>query len=258
MCYPSDHGSGVYIPNWAMWLVLELEEYYFDRGGDRDFVMAFKDKIYKLIRFFEDFENSDGLLEKLKSWVFVEWSMANKLVQDISFPSNMIYVRMLEAAGRLYDDAALVEKSAKLKDVIRQRSFDGTFFVDNEVYKDGVLVSSGERTETCQYYAFFTGVATPETYPELWKKLVEEFGPDRAEKGLYPQIYPSNAFIGNYLRLILLQEQGLNEQVLSECKGYFYYMAQRTGTLWEYISDHASCNHGFASYAACLIQNAEK
>ena len=258
MCYPSDHGSGVYIPNWAMWLVLELEEYYFDRGGDKDLVMAFKEKIYKLIRFFTEFENSDGLLEHLKSWIFIEWSMANKLVRDISFPSNMIYARMLEAAGRLYDDAALVEKSAKLKDVIRQRSFDGTFFVDNEVYKDGVPVSSGERTETCQYYAFFTGVATPETYPELWKKLVEEFGPDRAEKGLYPQIYPSNAFIGNYLRLILLQEQGLNEQVLSECKGYFYYMAQRTGTLWEYISDHASCNHGFASYAACLIQNAEK
>ena len=258
MDYPCDHLNSVYIPNWAMWLVLELEEYLYDRGGDREFVMAFKDKIYKLIRFFEDFENTDGLLEKLKSWVFVEWSMANKLVQDVNFPSNMLYARMLEAAGRLYDDAALMDKAAKLKDVIRQRSFDGTFFVDNEVYKDGVLVSSGERTETCQYYAFFTKTATPETYPELWKKLVEEFGPDRVEKGVYPEIYPANAFIGNYLRLILLQDRGLNEQVLSECKGFFNYMAERTGTLWEYISDHASCNHGFASYAACLIQNAEK
>ena len=256
MNYPSDHLNHTYIPNWAMWLVLELEEYFFDRGGEKGFVMAFKDKIYKLIRFFERYENSDGLLEKLDSWIFIEWSMANKLVRDISFPSNMLYARMLEAAARLYDDPALTAKAAKLKDVIRKRSFNGEFFVDNEVYKDGVPVSSGERTETCQYYAFFTGTATPETYPELWEKLVKEFGPDRKNSGTYPDVHPANAFIGNYLRLILLQDNGLQEQVLRECKGYFYYMAQRTGTLWEYISDHASCNHGFASYAACLIQNA--
>jgi len=27
MCYPSDHNDGCYIPNWAMWFVIELEEY---------------------------------------------------------------------------------------------------------------------------------------------------------------------------------------------------------------------------------------
>ena len=27
MCYPADHYNGNFIPNWAMWLVLELEEY---------------------------------------------------------------------------------------------------------------------------------------------------------------------------------------------------------------------------------------
>ena len=29
-------------------------------------------------------------------------------------------------------------------------------------------------------------------------------------------------------------------------------MAERTGTLWEYVSDWKSCNHGCASYAAAL------
>jgi hypothetical protein len=28
---------------------------------------------------------------------------------------------------------------------------------------------------------FFFGVATPERYPELWKRLTEQFGPKRVE-----------------------------------------------------------------------------
>ena len=52
--------------------------------------------------FFTQFENSDGLLEKLKSWVFVEWSDANKYVQDVNYPSNMLYAAALNAAGKLY------------------------------------------------------------------------------------------------------------------------------------------------------------
>ncbi len=257
MCYPSDHKKDSFIPNWAMWLILELED-RLARVGDRDFILQFKKRTYDLIDFFKQYENADGLLEHLPSWVFVEWSKANDLVQDINFPSNMLYARMLEAAAHIFDDATLFAKAAALKETIRTRSFDGKFFVDNEVYANGKPVSTGERTEVCQYYAFFTGVATPETYPALWQTMVEDFGPQRAETGKYPQIYPANAFIGNYLRLMLLEENGLYAQMLTEIKGYFYYMAQRTGTLWEHISTQASCIHGFASYAVHFIRVAEQ
>lgn len=257
MCYPSDHYNGSFIPNWAMWLVLELED-RLDRVGDRDFILQFRKRVYDLIDWCKQYENADGLLERLPGWVFVEWSKANDLVQDINFPSNMLYARMLEAAARLFDDAALFKKAAKLKETVRARSFDGEFFVDNEVYENGKPVSTGERTEVCQYYAFFTGVATPEAYPALWKTMVEDFGPQRAETGKHPQIYPANAFIGNYLRLMVLEDNGLYAQLLSEIKGYFYYMAQRTGTLWENIGANASCIHGFASYAVHFIRVAEQ
>ena len=119
-------------------------------------------------------------------------------------------------------------------------------------------MSTGNRSETCQYYAFFTGVATIEEYPELWNKLLTEFGPERIQKGLYPEIWPSNAFIGNFLRLELLLREGKYQQLLDECVGYFEYMADRTGTLWENQTDNASCNHGFTSYAAVFILEAEK
>ncbi len=257
MCYPSDHYNGSFIPNWAMWLVVELED-RLHRVGDRDFILAFRKRVYDLIDWCKQYENADGLLEKLPGWIFVEWSMANELVQDINFPTNMMYARMLDAAANIFEDEALAKKAAALKETIRTRSFDGTFFVDNEVYEGDTPVSTGERTEACQYYAFFTGVATPETYPELWKTMVEDFGPDREKTGKYPEIYPANAFIGNYLRLMLLEENGLYAQMLAEIKGYFYYMAERTGTLWEHISTQASCIHGFASYAMHFIRVAEE
>lgn len=42
-------------------------------------------------------------------------------------------------------------------------------------------------------------------------------------------------------------------RLTDECVKYFYKMAERTGTLWEHNSPHASCIHGFASYAAIWL-----
>ena len=101
MCYPADHYDGIFIPNWAMWFVLQLAEYA-DRSGDRELVESLRPRVLKLLEYFRQFENQDGLLEKLPSWVFVEWSQANKFVQDVNYPSNMLYAGMLDAADRLY------------------------------------------------------------------------------------------------------------------------------------------------------------
>ena len=252
MCYPADQYDGNFIPNWAMWFVVELADYQM-RSGDMELAQKLKKRVYDLVHYFIPFENEFGLLEKLDQWVFVEWSKANDLVQDVNYPTNMLYSLMLRTIGNLYVDPALVEKGEKVARTIRQRSFDGCFFVDNELRENGVLRLTGERTETCQYYAFFCEVATPDSHPGLWKMMTEEFGPNRLKKGLHLDIYPSNAFIGNYLRLDTLTRYELKEQCLEEIEGYFLAMAEKTGTLWENMTDYASCNHGFASYAAYLI-----
>jgi alpha-L-rhamnosidase len=70
---------------------------------------------------------------------------------------------------------------------------------------------------------------------------------------VYPTVHKSNAFIGNYLRLIILLQNGEKARISSECVDYFYYMAKRTGTLWEHDDSYASLNHGFASYVANLL-----
>jgi len=255
MCYPADHYDGRFIPNWAMWFVVELEE-YLARSGDREMVDALEPRVMGLLDYFERFENEDGLLEKLESWVFVEWSRANDFVQDVSYPSNMLYAQVLTAAGRMYDKPELIEKAGRIRAVVREQSFDGEFFVDNAVRKDGKLEVTNNHSEICQYYAFFFDVASPGTHGQLRDKLMEQFGPQRQRTRAYPQVWPANSFVGNYLRLELLSRYGRVRQLKEELIYYFLHMAETTGTLWEHKGATGSCNHGFASHVAhCLYRD---
>ncbi len=253
MCYPADHNECSFIPNWAMWFVIQLEE-YLARSGDRATIEALRPRVLALLDFLSKYKNSDGLLEKLPSWVFIEWSRSNELVQDVSYPSNMTYAEALSCAARLYRLPELEAEAQTIRETIRKQSFNGAFFVDNATRRpDGSLAIGTEATETCQYYAFFFRTATPALYPRLWKTLVDDFGPRRRHANKHPAIAFSNAFIGNYLRLELLSREGLAAQILAESKGYFLHMVDQTGTLWENDSPSDSCCHGFASHAAHIL-----
>ena len=78
------------------------------------------------------------------------------------------------------------------------------------------------------------------------------------KEGAYPGVHGANAFTGNYLRLDLLYENGLRDQVLRETDGYYSEMMKLTGTLWENNVNnlYASCNHGFASHVCRWLLNA--
>ena len=252
MCYPADHNDGVFIPNWSLWFILQVENYA-RNGGDQQLVASLEPRIKNLLGYFSNFENEDGLLEKLDSWVFVEWSRANDFIQDVSYPTNMLYSAALKCAGQLYDNNEWLSKSDKVREAILQQSYNGEFFVDNAMREEGKLKVTNNTTEACQYYAFFFNVATPETHPELWKKIVGEFGPNRDDKVVYPDVFRANAFIGNYLRMDILSRYDLQGQLIAEIQDYFYYMADLTGTLWENMQSHASCNHGFSSYIGYIL-----
>ena len=253
MCYPADHYDGSFIQNWAMWFIIQIDDYA-RRGGDPALIARLEPRIEKLLGYFEKFENEDGLLEKLDKWVFVEWSKANDFVQDVNYPTNMLYSAALEKAGTLYHNDAWLKKAERIKQTILKQSFNGTFFADNAVRgQDGKLQVTNNTTEVCQYYAFFFNIATPETHPALWKKLITDFGPNRDDKVTYPNVYRANAFIGNYLRMDILSRYGLQAQLVDEIQDYFYGMARQTGTLWEHMLSSASCNHGFASYVGHVL-----
>ncbi|MBE7091828.1 MAG: hypothetical protein E7365_01420 [Clostridiales bacterium] len=260
MCYPSDIlntdddiDKRAFIPNWAMFLVVELEEYV-KRTGDTGIIELARQRFYELEDYFKQFINGDGLLEKLNGWVFLEHSQANVWVQDVNFPSNMMYYAMLKAMARMYNDHDLDVKAEGIKETIKKLSFNGKFFRDHQIYDGtGKKVIPEDITEVCQYYAFFSGVATKEEYPELLEIIAKDFGAGHKCEKTHPGVYPANAFIGNYLRMEVLSFNGYRKQVINEIKDYFDYMAIRTGTLWESDTTRSSCNHGFASHVIRFI-----
>ena len=171
----------------------------------------------------------------------------------------MIWAAALEAVAELYDDPALSEKAAAMKKAIRELAWNGEFFEDNAVRdENGKLTRTGHLTETCQYYAFYFDVITREDYADLFERMLTKFGPKRDVKAVYPNVYPSNAIVGNYLRLELLLRFGYKDNVLKECRDFFSNMADLTGTLWEHSNLSCSLNHGFASMAAVYIDECMK
>jgi len=249
-CFPSEHSSKLYIPNWAMWLVVELKD-YLTRTGDRELIDVAKERVYKLVKFFDKYVNEYGLLENLESWVFIEWSVCNTkpYIKGVNFPSNMLFAYMLDAIYDLYGDIEFKERAEKIKKTVKELSFNGEFFVDNAVRKRGKLKRVDKHvSETCQYYALFTNIECDKAFKD---NIIKEFGPKRTTA--YPKIGKSNMFIGNYLRLLWLKDIGENERVLSESVDYFYNMAKTTGTLWEHNKPHASCNHGFTAVIAVIL-----
>jgi alpha-L-rhamnosidase len=252
MCYPADHPNGLFIPNWALWFVLQLEEYV-RRGGDRTMSEALHAKVMGVFKYFDRFRNPDGLLEGLDGWVFVDWSKANDFTAGVSYPTNMLYAGALDSAARLYGCPRLAREAEAVRAVVRHQSFDGRFFADNAVRQEGRLTRTRNRSEACQYYAFFFGVATPRSHPALWKVLRSNFGPCPAREGASADVHRGDVLVSWFLRLDLLSRYGQFAQVLAEVKKYFLPMAKRTRTLWELSRPIGSCNHGFSSHVAQIL-----
>ena len=252
MLYPDDHYSGKFIPNWAMWLYIELDD-YLTRSGDRAMIDAYKEKAMALYEYFCDFENEYGLLENLKSWVFVEWSKSNDYTNGVSFPTNMLYSGYLLALYRMYGDERLKEKAEKIKAEINRLSFNGNFYEDHALRENGALVLKGHITETCQYYAFYFDVATKETRPALYQTLFHDFLDKEIRDKKYAYVAPSNMFIGDILRLDYLHKNGENKKAVEECIDLFGRMVEKTGTLWEFEGPVASCCHAFAAVCVCWL-----
>lgn len=258
MCYPAAHQNGEYIPNCAMWYAIIACEYC-KKSGDAAFAEKIREQVYGIVRFFKKYENEYSLLESLDSWVFVEWSQANSrdFVCGVNFPTNMMYMRVLEDVAALYGDVDLEEKAKKMKYAIAQLSFNGEFFEDNRVRNEqGELCRTGNVSEACQYHAFYFGIASRDSHPALYGKLLKDFVPDRDRSTVYPKIDKANIITGVMMRESVLAEDGHLEQVLCEVKKVFGMMASLTGTLWEHVNEFASCNHGCASYAAYIIVRA--
>lgn len=250
MCYPAEvSNENGYIPNWILWYVLELEDYE-KRTGDVEFIRQHRQRIRDILDFFSGYENELGLLENLQGWVFIEWSRATDFVDGINFPTNMLYADALRAAGTILQDPSLLKRSEQVRETVFKMSFNGTVFIDNALRVDGKIVPTDNCSELCQIFAQYFGLA-PDS-----RTFAENFYSGFAHCGY--TVCPSALFIGGVLRLMCLYKMERYDLVLHECEERFFPMAERTGTIWEFFDEQASCNHGFGSVIGKLIYDSAK
>ena len=260
MCYPSNvPKEGRFIPQWNMWYILEVEEYLTNRSPDTDKEL-FRKSVFGILSFLQKYENEDGLLERLPEWNFVEWSKANEWVYDVNYPTNFLYSEVLDAVYRLYGDASLKDKAGLVRETAKKLSFNGEVFEDNAVRdENGKLKNTGNISETNQYYAILFGKADTEKaeYKALKEHILDGF--KEFEKKCDGEKYTSvNAFIGFYLRMMVLLKMKEKSLLIGDIENFFYHMAKTTGTLWEYKDGIGSRDHGFASFVAYIIDEAAK
>lgn len=252
MCYPADTSN--FIPNWAMWYVVELEDYFL-RSNDIEMIEQSRSNVYKILDFFKPFENEFSFLENLTGWVFVEWSKANDFVKHINIPSNILYYGMLMCVGRLYDDKELVLKAEKLKKNILRFAYNGKYFCDQLIRENDRLKLTENYTETCQYYAFYFDVADNKNFARLYDTMFSKLGFSGNERKS-GDLHPANAFIGKYLCMLYLTKRGRIHLHIDEIKSYLKKMSDRSQTLWELDQSTSSCCHGFAAVVGNVIATA--
>lgn len=261
MCYPADHPDGNFIPQWSMWFILELGE-AFDRSSEIS-PSIYKRLCYDLLGFFERYENTDGLLEDLPGWNFIEWSKANDWVRNVNYPTNMLYAKTCSLIGNWYDDELLIKKSKRIGKQILKYSFDGKLFHDHAIRDENMtLVLCDDKSEVCQYYAilFLNIDVTQSRFAYLYDLIIHKFSMMKNTPynvmidGKENIIEPANAIMGNYLRMDILFNLHRYKLLKEEILEVFKPMAYDTGTLWEYDTKKNSLNHGFASYAGVIIK----
>lgn len=253
MCYPSDpHQNNKFIPQWDMWYVLQVCDYLTNRNPDAD-KSVFEPTVFGVTDFLAKYENNLGLLEKLPSWNFIEWSTANTWTEDINFPTNMLYAGLLENVAAVYGKPELKAKADSIRQIVCDMAFDGEVFADNATKNpDGTYTRTKNVSEACQYYTLlFGGIDTDdEKYSALMEHVRKGFSDfDKGDR----EFCPINAFIGLYLRMNVLSNLGYDDIIMKDVDGFFGAMCDKTGTLWECKEPVGSLDHGFASYVATVL-----
>ena len=258
MCYPSDpHDDNKFIPQWNIWYVLEVCEYLNERRPDAD-KEIFRPSVMGVVNFLQKYENSDGLLERLPSWNFVEWSAANTWVYDVNYPTNFLYSAMLEAVAKTFGYKELLAKVDNIRIQTVKKSFNGEFFVDHAVKNaDGEYINEKHISEACQYYAvLFGGIdLNRHQYSVLKANIINDFEKIDAKDYSFCR---RNAFIGLYLRINTLMNMNEGQALSKTINTFCYQMCRITGTLWEYKDGIGSLDHGFASYVALALPIADE
>ncbi|MFC3800075.1 alpha-L-rhamnosidase C-terminal domain-containing protein [Cohnella sp. GCM10012308] len=257
VCYPSGFANqGCFIPNWPLFLILELDEYVC-RSGDTRMLADYRLTVENLLGQFAPYENEAGLLENLPGYVFVEWSSANleAYKSPVSVATNALYAHVLQRAGEIYRTPAWTDKADRLRRILPGTSFAGSWYADSlKRDSEGGLIPGPLFSEAVQYYVLTFAASERDARPETVRRLIEAHGPAAPQLASDVMLARAGVFIGYFLRFDLLARWGEHRRLLREMKALFSHMIDNgPGTLWEHTSSSDSVCHGFAAHASVWL-----
>ena len=259
--YPA--GKGSHLPNWTMFLILQLHEFY-RRTGDRGFIDRYATRVAEIAAQLARHEDAEGVLNRLPGRIFVDGSTAplpEYFHQPISMPTNALYARMLECIDELYGRPPLRAKALRIRTRLRQ-AYAGIrtdrpaqFLSDSLQRAEGGPLSRGKlASEAAQYYAGWLGIASPAEHPAIFKALFEQHGPCPERLVDDPKVLRSDHFAALPVRFEVLAANAEFERLLREVRYLYSRMIDEgPGTLWEGMADTGSVCQGFASHAGVWL-----
>ena len=142
----------------------------------------------------------------------------------------------------------------------KKRKFDlftmYPYLADSLIMENGELKEKQVYSEAAQYYYFWTGLLDVEDARDLWKILLEEWGPapTRFRGTAHLKVGSCGIFFGYMIRFELLSRYGEVQLLEKEMKRLCgYMMDQEPGTFWETLSGTDSRNHGFGSHFGVVL-----
>lgn len=212
-------------------------------SGDTEFMRTMLPVIRRNLAAFDDWRNSEGLLETKAIpavWLFFDYTDIR--TDGISVALNAVYARTLDEAARLErvaGDTAHADQFAKLASQVRNalnRYCPGESFYPDVLLRNdkNELVASREASETTQYFVMWNGVPSPERLRRMWHALRDDFAPTPLKTSQSIQGLARAALYPFPQRLEVSAQLGDHAALLRDIKAMFLPMAETPpGTLWE-------------------------
>ncbi len=251
--YPSNIDTAM--PTWSMYFIIQLHDYLY-MSGDTALVEAFRERALALKEFYDGFTNEEGLLENIKGWLFIDWSISNNVeyLNPVSLGINAIYSYCLKLIGEMYEAEECTIASKRIAERIKSFKAENGFYPDR-LFRDekGKLKADDKYTSACQYYCrFFLDNDIETEYDEI-EQLIEGYGPCK-KRDINVYAAEADIFIGLMIRFEFLRKLGRFNELQGEIRELFGKMTDtEPGTLWESVTGNSSRCHGFASYAGAML-----
>lgn len=257
--YPANWTRDRYIPGHALFWVLQAgldNRFTGEPASMRDALPA----IRRLMDTFAGWRNSDGLLENVPSWNFIDW--ADIRTDGVCVALNAIYAMTLDEAARMERIAGDAERAgdyeqeaAKVRKSLRSLCGDALYYPDALIRNEQKqLTPSKEQCESTQYYAMWAGIPSEERTKRIWKAMRDDFIPTPDHKVQPIQGLTRGGLFSFPERLWVAARLGDYPALIRDVRAMFLPMAESApGTLWEQPWSINSLCHGYASMSATFL-----